>query len=523
MDLEYEEYKKQINEHYSAEKIMVIKEKHERYVRNIISNQGVEYNKLVEKGFFLGCHETIQIIELKDCVDYLKHGLDIEIIEKKCRENPILRQLRDSLLCSIFSVTSNDELSYLYGPTIRVLIKILDFYDIIIRSIKEVPPYYHKYRYERYVEFCISFKDLFIFPTFAYIGATDLIKLRPYPLFPVGMTLTLEFVDEYFQTPIEFFIHDINHSRRMIESNISDMLKNGLDIQDQSQVTEYYNQSEACLQKVLDIMKNTIKAKEQPQPNVSEIHIPSIAPDGSKSFQRVFHLDIDDYSRVNMSTPIDQGYSQIIKIIVFEITHEDALPMREDVICSTILRNSGIETIFPRLSQEGKVINSIVYGGSILGFVKYKLRNGFFDSLEHPLDIVVKHFYRTDNQIAIATKILLSKLCNNTVTNNSSDDERILINITDKEGLNLPVNEDLIVKFMPEVLADEKYGDLPEAKIYELRTKNNITEENLYTGERPKPVTEQEKLLTKLGGTKKRFKSLRKKKKRSRRLKLKKA
>jgi len=519
MQSEYKEYERQIQERYSDEKIRVIKERHEQYVRNIISQQSVEYNKLVMKGFFSGCHETIQIIELKDCVDYLKHGLDIEIIENKCRENPILQQLRDSLLCSIFSVTSNEEMSYLYGPTIRVLIKIIDFYDIIIRSIHEVPPYYHKYRYERYVEYCISLRDLFIFPTFAYIGATDLIKLRAYPLFPIGLNIKLEFVDEFFQSPIEFFIHDINHTRRMIETNISDMKKNGVDIDKQTQVTEYYNQSNVCLQKVLNIIKNTIKAKDQPQPNVDEIHIPSIAHDGSIGIERLFHLDMNDYSKVNKSTQIDQGYSQIIKIIIFEITHEDALPMREDVICSTILRNSGIETPFPRLSQEGKVITSIEPGGSILGFVKYKLRNGFFDSVENPLDVIVKHFYRTDNQIAIATQILLSKLCDNKVTNNSSEHERILINITDKEGLNLPVNEDLIVKYMPEVLAHEKYGDLTVDKIYELRTKNNIMRENLYTGERPKPITEQENLLKKLGGMKRRFKSLRKTKKGSRRLK----
>ena len=504
----YLEYERQMNERYSDANIQVVKNKHDAYIRNIIKNQGTEYNKLIEKGFFSGSHETIQIIELKDCVDYLKHGLDIQFIEDKCRENLVLQKLRDSLLCSILAVTVDPESNYLYGPTIRALIKIIDFYDILIRSIKEAQPYYHKYRYERYVEYCISSGGLFIIPTFASIGATDLLKLRAFPLFPVGLNIKLEFVDEYYQTPIEFFIHDINHSRRMYESNISDMEKNRVDKTDQSKVTEYYNQSNACVNKLMSIINNKINSKGQPHPQVSKIDIPTIYPDGTKEKKQAYHLDMDDYSTIVKSTPIDLGYSQLIKIIVFEITHEDALPMREDVICSTILRNSGIETFFPRLSQEGKIKTSIELGGSILGFVKYKLRNGFFDSVEKPLDFVVKHFYRTDKQIAIATQILLAKMCVNVVENNSPDYERIMINITDKEGLNAPLTGDLLKIFMPEILINEKYGDLTETDVNNLRVKNNITTQNLYTGERPKPVTEQGNLLGKLGGknTKRRLK-----------------
>ena len=502
---DYLEYEKQMTERYSDAKIQVVKDKHATYIRNIIENQGEEYNKLIQKGFFSGSHETIQIIELKDCVDYLKHGLEIQFIEEKCQENLVLQKLRESLVCSIFAVTTNPESNYLYGPTIRALMKILDFYDIIIRSIKEVPPYYHIYRYQRYVEYCISQVGLFIIPTFAYIGATDILKLRAFPLFPVGLNIKLEFVDEFYQSPSEFFVHDINHTRRMYESNIIDMEKNGVDKTDQSQVTEYYNQSYACVNKLMSIMQNKIKSKLQP--HVSQIDVQTIFPDGLKQPKLVNHLEMNDYSEIDISTPIDWGYSQLIKIIVFEITHEDALPMREDVICSTITRNSGIETDFPRVSQDGKIITSIERGGSILGFVKYKLRNGFFDSVDNPLDVVVKHFYRTDKQIAIATQILLAKMCGNVVANNSPDYERIIINITDKEGLNLPVNKDLLKHFIPEILSDEKYGDIKEDDVNELRKKNNIMSDNLYTGERPKPVTEQGNLLEKLGGknTKRRF------------------
>jgi hypothetical protein len=75
-----------------------------------------------------------------------------------------------------------------------------------------------------------------------------------------------------------------------------------------------------------------------------------------------------------------------------------------------------------------------------------------------------------------------------------------MINITDKEGLNIPLTDDLLKTFMPEILSNEKYGDLKENDVNNLRLKNNIRTQNLYTGERPKPVTEQGNLLGKLGG-----------------------
>ena len=552
---DYLEYERQMEARYSDDEIQVVEHKHEQYIRNIILNQGNEYNKLIDMGFFSGSHETIQIIELKDCVDYLTHGLSIQFIEDKCTENPVLRKLRESLSLSIFAVTS-PERNYLYGPTIRALMKILDFYDILIRSIREIPEYYHKYRYERYVEYCISSGGLFMIPTFASIGATDFLKLRAFPLFPVGLNIKLEFVDEFYQSPIEFFIHDINHSRRMYESNIRDMETKNVDTTDQENVTEYYKQSNDCVKKLMRIINNKINSKgmkahskvmkellhyhggeraaaslaggsnppiliradqalarpAERAHQVSQIDIPTIVPDGTIVTKPVYHLEMDDYSTIDKSTPIDLGYSQLIKIIVFEITHEDALPMSVDVICSTILRNSGIETDFSRVSPIGKIETSIELGGSILGFVKYKLRNGFFDSVENPLDFVVRHFYRTDKQIAIATQILLAKMCDNVVSNNSPNYERIMINITDKEGLNTPLTEDLLASFMPEILNNEKYGDLTEEDVNKLRLKIGRLAPNEYTGDRPKPVTEQGNLLEKLGTSTRRKRNKTKKK-----------
>ena len=328
------EYNNQMKEKYESNdpKLIIIKESHKVYVKTLINEGPKVYNQM--RSFFSNNPETTSVPELKWCLDYLIYGLDIPFIQNKCNENAVLLKLRDSLYLSILSVKTDTQKSYLYGPTIRVIMKIIEFYDILIRSIKVVPPYYHKYRYERYVEYCISMANngLFIFPTFEVLDATDLLKLRCYPMFPIGLSTTIIFVDEYDQTPIEFFIHDINHTRRMFDSNISDMKRNKIDTSSFHETSLYYDKSYKCLQEILYITRHTL---DIPDTNINN-----------------GHLDKIDYSKVSMTEAIDVGYAQLITIIIFEITHEDAMPIQKDVICSTILRNSGIETVFPRINKQ---------------------------------------------------------------------------------------------------------------------------------------------------------------------------
>ena len=503
---EYIDYIKQIKNKYEHNEIQTIISLHNNYAKNIIENAGTIYPTL--RSFFHNNPQTTSVPELKLCIDYLKYGLDIDLINNKCHENAVLEQLRQSLYCSIFAVTSDNENSYLYGPTIRVIMKIIDFYDIVIRTIKHVPPYYHKYRYERYVEYCISMASngLYMFPTFANMGATDLLKLRCYPIFPIGLSLTLIFVDEYEQSPVEFFIHDINHIRRMFESNILDMKQKNIDTTDFNATVSYYKASHTCLKEIFMIMNNTTIKTPTLNNSYELITIPKIEKDRKQKEIIVSHLKKDDYSTISNEESIDLGYSQIIKIIVFEITHEDSMPMQKDVICSAILRNSGIETIFPRINEHGKVLKRIESGGSILGFVKYKLRYGFFDDINSPIEQIVKIYYRTDKQILIATQILLKKLCNETIKVGSDNYIRTIINITDKNGLNIPEHEDHL-KLYPNITRELKYGDFTEDEINNIRQSKGIIQPNLFTGERPKSIVEQDNLLTKLGGkTRKRSK-----------------
>ena len=97
----------------------------------------------------------------------------------------------------------------------------------------------------------------------------------------------------------------------------------------------------------------------------------------------------------------------------------------------------------------------------------------------------------------------MKKLCKRTVSINSDDYFRIIINITDKHGLNIPNHEDNLIKFK-NIKDDSIYGDFTINDVNRIRKLKGINIENLFTGDRPKDVTEQgTNLLTILGSSSK--------------------
>ena len=302
--------------------------------------------------------------------------------------------------------------------------------------------------------------------------------MRPYPLFPIGVSMTNTYVDEFLQSPIEFFIHDINHTRRMFEENEKDMVRKNKNPNNCYDTIEYYNESNKCLEKIKDILiKYTIKDTNTPY---QQKPIQNIAYD----------------------TLIEKGYASIIKIIIFEIVHEDALPLQEDIICKTILRSSREPVLFPRIgeSDTGKleVHQKIELGGSILGFVKYKLRYEFFDTTEYINNYIAPVEYRTDKKIAEATYILLNKLCGKKIEiDENFVKDTIICNITDKRGLNKPVRSDIMDH---EKNLEYKHLDYNEEEINKARVKCGINEPNEFDGNRPASIEEQTNLINRLLG-----------------------
>ena len=177
-------------------------------------------------------------------------------------------------------------------------------------------------------------------------------------------------MDEYKQTSAEFFIHDLNHGRRQYQTSLEDFSKNW---SKQMKLMEYYAMQTEFL-------------KREIQPLIS----------------------------IKDTTTIPKGIKQLMKIILFEIIHEDAQPVYADLICRTVLRNAGhgeakFQVLFTNPLTGTPDIRHIKNpGGGILAFVKYKLRYGFLDDVLLPA--IVDKEYRTTQNIAAAAHLLLTRL-----------------------------------------------------------------------------------------------------------------
>lgn len=107
---------------------------------------------------------------------------------------------------------------YPYQPTLEAISKAMDFFDNIERiAHNNNNPLYHADRYTHY-EFSMKHKEgIIVIPSSRVLSLEDLICLRAYPTLAfTGISTKTVFADGYHNTPKDFWVHDVNHNRRMI-------------------------------------------------------------------------------------------------------------------------------------------------------------------------------------------------------------------------------------------------------------------------------------------------------------------
>ena len=350
--------------------------------------------------------------EFAPVVHFLKKYIHSESIDAACLAEPVLKQFRLHADLALWHVSTSQSW-YPYYPTLKAIFLTLQFLDTLIRhntpELNKHVPFYHEFRYMYYFDWIVNqAPHAIIIPTFSFFGATDLVLTRGPPIFIVGVNVVLEFVDEYIQTPAEFFIHDINHSRRQYV--------NGL---------EYYQSSYKNLPMTLDnFYKYQVDfMNEKIRPLLTFSMKDSILP-----------TILADTSEANI-----RGMRAIIKIILFEVLHEEADPALPEVICGKILKDAGEPSPFqfiftnPETGQKN-IRKVIVPGGSILSFVRYKLRYGFLNAPGKLDERIAPRQYRTSEKIAEAAKIILLQL----KCKDIPSDEKIKELVNSNEGLNPP-------------------------------------------------------------------------------------
>jgi hypothetical protein len=267
---------------------------------------------------------------------------------------------------------------YPYAYCIRVLVQALSTIDLInidMKSIKDGSMWdtqyaavYFSERYHYYLDYLLdNALNVFLLPILQNIGATTLIRHRYSRIQPCGIIFDEAFVDEDLQTPSNFFWHDLNHARRIYQNNIW-----------------YSKHNKISLDNLYSVMRK----------DASEL------------------LPIKGWL-----SPENMKYESLIKILLFEVVHEDALPFTKDSIETDILFASGncypYERTYDNPEKDSKYsrINLRFYeqGASTLRTIYNKIRHAFFEK-EQTNDIVVKTELRYIRHLIEAAYLLLNKV-----------------------------------------------------------------------------------------------------------------
>jgi hypothetical protein len=256
--------------------------------------------------------------------------------------------------------------AYAYAKTIDAIERGVEFFDIVQRTLHpaQSPRLYHSHRYEYYLHYLTAqISDHVFFPTVTPLGVTDLLKVRGVPISFIGINTEIERVDGFHQTPYEFLIHDVNHSRRMLQFFREEAARRGDSMEDFCRQTSRY---------------------------VRETLLP------------LFCVKKTDAAATRKE-------KKITKMVLFEILHEDALPADPAVIKTALLRPPLQLTPFEKIDGD-----SVAYimepGATTLAYVFRKLAHTFYDAPEDRRGYIVEDCFRSRAAILEAAQRLFSDL-----------------------------------------------------------------------------------------------------------------
>lgn len=440
---------------------------HQKFIEKLIESPIEAYSKLSHE-FKSKNYLMAEFEELWPIVEQLFVEIQSDRIYDICKKDLGIALMRKLALQDLRHISIPGVIVMPYIETIRTIAKTLEFFDICTRYelaegqnldmskfiLEEENPkerafaYYHRYRYLYYFHWLLDkIPDAILIPTTADFSAEDLMRFRCVPVFILGISTKLIYVDEFEQTPIEFFMHDMNHARRQFLANLEYCKKNN--IVTLKEKTAFYKTSYEFSKKILDSL---------------------------------VHQEAE--------TGEQRALKDLKKIIFFEIIHEDAEPFMPDVTSTSLQRKEGFVSTFevPVLDPSTGLMN-VSYtketGIATLAYVRHKLQNGFFDKIGMINPQVVAKEYRTTRMIALAAYEILADI-------HAKPEEGVPVD--DKGNVSFEYLLDRAVSFGPEVVhkSDIVDPDLEERNggVHEVNIKTYFNK-NKGEGEKMKDVVLQ--------------------------------
>lgn len=307
--------------------------------------------------------ENASFPEFRPIIDYLVlHLKSDERILKLIHENTSFATFREMILQRLSTVRNTMP----YQASLEVIQRTVEFIDIARRAEDpEAPPIYHSSRYEYYTHFLEGgWSEYIALPTLTSLGASDILKVRGVPFGFLGVQTETTRVDGRNQTPYEFYVHDIFHTARM-----------------------YLYLKEAAMARGMTIDAYA-KASDEFVRN-------KLGP--------LFLFESEDDERM-------KNRKRIIKMILFEVLHEDALDASMETIQSALLKPPLELTPTELIVDDRHIVYVMDPGAASLAYVFRKLSHLFYDAPENRLAYIVDPRFRTKQNVFEAAQALFAGL-----------------------------------------------------------------------------------------------------------------
>merc|ERR1719271_472726 len=252
-----------------------------------------------------------------------------------------------------------------YVDSLDLMESIVTLFDINVRAKKvSATPAESNLRFHHtewwlyglpHLQFVAPKEGFFVIPTTASIGTTDLIKWKALPFGIIQIPFDILYVDRYYQTPLEFFVHDYQHARRHWWETYLNIyatqfhVTRDIEFKPPSYYFEHdgnklhFSRSD-WLQRVEDLVREEttpimmglmkmIKIQDFKSPELRHLNLSKLS------------TDAQEYER-NMR--------RLVKFLIFEIHHEENEPFATAKMRDVLLREPGgqIDFIYQQVVSE---------------------------------------------------------------------------------------------------------------------------------------------------------------------------
>lgn len=283
----------------------------------------------------------------------------------------------DQLVHKLLAIQIQGRYMWPYEATILCIERCLEILDEYYRSTRPgtFAAYYHNFRYRVYLTYILTAPDQVCFPTICVLHTQHFIKLRCVPVLLLGVAYRPLLADQYVNTPLDFWAHDVQHARRQIQ-----------------ETDRYYDVYIRNERYMTNRSPFDLTTKDE---WYAEMH----------EFTKSVLVLLND-EMIPLQT------RNLIRMIVFEITHEKAWPMTKFALCRNAQLKYDVFPIETMVVRDGVVTteDQIFHDPTTLSNLRGKLRHGFFDTVNSPIKAILAERYRTSAHIVSAVNVLFDYL-----------------------------------------------------------------------------------------------------------------